>query len=252
MKKTLKNILLMLLALSLAFSFAGCSDKKENPLDLATKEVDNFMSALCQYDFTKMANFTDDTAVFDEIGADSLEGKLNNDLEEQINGLENSKDLASALPTKEQGDALVEYIDSAISVISKLNEVFVEYVKSSTSYEITEAKENENQFNFTVSIEVFDTQDLTNKMNDAKNSVDKAVVGESIGLIEEPEELSVEYFSLEQAYESEQVNQAMNCFEKVKKDKIEIKLTLEKQEDKWVIVTENSDFSEFINFVIEC
>ncbi len=158
MRKTLKLILCMLLAAAMVMSFAACDKEKKKgsddkivtPEEEAKETVDDFMSALCEYELKDAAKYLSDDA-FDEVGdppfdgLDDMKTEFNSMLVVELQDVEvdasKIKKAADAM-----GDAFADKTDYEIKDYFEKDGVYTfevefEYVNGDVSDFIAEAKE---------------------------------------------------------------------------------------------------------------
>ncbi len=164
MRKTLKLILCMLLAAAMVMSFAACDKEKKKgsddkivtPEEEAKETVDDFMSALCEYELKDAAKYLSDDA-FDEVGDPPFDGL--DDMKTEFNSM-----LVVALQDVE--------VDA--SKIKKAADAMGDAFADKTDYEIKDYFEKDGVYTFEVEFEYVngDVSDFIAEAKEKSDTVD--------------------------------------------------------------------------------
>ncbi len=245
MKKTLKILLCLMLAVGLAFSFSACTnsekdnstsqsdaqdkkDKKEkNPQKLAEQTAKNFMDALCKLDMQTMSKY-----------------------------VTVSDDVKNVFPFQDVRSYIKDAVYSQIGnegtnlkeVINPVLDKYIEIFMSSISYEIADCKKTEDGYVFEAKMHMMDADAATKTIEDAFSQANMSAVGEDVaielaenGIItaESTQEETIQ--ALLDGVAKKMVPKLENALKQVGTTEDTVEIPVIKQKDKWLVDTKDGD-----------
>ena len=250
----------MLLAFSLVLSFVGCNEKiaddekaskKDDSIDEATKVVEDFMDALCDFNIKKMTEYTDEEEFLEEIGVDSIDEAKEELLNEQLKEFESQKKQIESHPDPEIKSAAISYLNTMEKLSKDFSNETMKVFKSFNEYDIDEVEDDNGKIKFKVVFEAMDYKDNGKKMQDVANNIDYESIGASIGITEPPQNGSAQYFKLMEAAMSQMMEQQLEVLKESDSKEIAIELIVEEKDDEWIIIEKDSDFDDIVDLIKE-
>jgi len=259
MKKTAKSLLIALLTMMLALSFAGCKKTEEAAVkseDGAAKEaVTAFMDATCDFEFAKMADYTDDDAFKKNLGEENMDKVLEEAVKEQTSQLEAAdQQVAASAADDEVKAAYSSTIKTMIVSIEDYYKKAGDLVKSKQSYEIKEVKKDGDKFVASVVFKTVDGEDF--------NKAVKAIDGEALsqeaiselkasGKLTDTTSQALGNIYIYEVSSNKLLAKTLEALENAKDKEITLELVVVKSDDKWVIETGEADFDKLVDALKE-
>lgn len=242
----MKKLLTIALALLVVFAVAGCAEEtmdigidrdsfgnsennKNRDEDDARKAAENFMEALCEFNFKDMSKYSTE---------DYTEIMECDDMYEYLDGTFSAEDLDLGIESDKVDDAVNDFV-----------EVMVDGIVDNTEYEITDTEKDGDAWKFTVEITSVDMDDVSDSLeseecNDAVvkasekyDDVDiEGMTGDEITAV--MEDMVVDMFGAMGDFVYDYCEEAETVGG-------ELELYVIEEDGEWLVDIENSDMSAF-------